>query len=164
MRKIILHASGIGLAVCGLAVALAPAAGATTLPAAKPVAKTVTRPITQTISFPTAYNVNDPCDGALVSTTGHGGAVTVTTGQHTTAAISDTESGGGFTLVEVGAGTFNALSSSYSVSAEGIWIDKKDPAKSFHIPLTVTLNVTSTNAPYGFSSYYANANDAKCGV
>jgi hypothetical protein len=160
MRKNILRASGIGLAVCGLAVALAPAAGATTLP----VAQTVTKPITQTTSFPTTFNVSDPCDGALVSTTGHGGAVTVTTGQHTTAAISDAESGDGFTLVEAGAGTFNALSSSYSMAAEAIWIDEKDPAKSFHISLTVTLTVTSTNAPYGFNSEYANANSAKCGI
>lgn len=155
MRKSIIHAAGVGLGVCGLAVALAPAAGATPKP------PTVTKPVTQRVSFNSAFEINDPCNGVPVSTTGHANSVTVTTGQRTAAVVTDSESGGGFSMGEVGAGTFNALASTYTFTAQGIWIDTKHLADSFHASLTVTVYVTSTNAPYAFSS---TQNIVECGL
>jgi hypothetical protein len=155
MLKTAIRVSGIGLAVCGLAVALAPAAGAS------PIKQSLVRPVTQTETLPTSYNAIDPCNGSLVQTTGQAELATVTTGQDTTVAFADDESGDGFTLVIIGGGSFDALASSYPISAEAVWLDLKDLADSFHASVSVTFNVTSTNAPHGIS---ATSVTAKCGL
>jgi hypothetical protein len=155
MLKMAARASGIGLAVCGLALALAPAAGASTVKPAPPL------PVTQSISFPTSFGITSPCNGSAVSTSGKGSAVTFTKGQRTTAILIDNESGDGYQFIEFGTGTFSSLSSTYTVHAEGTWINLKDRAESFHSPLTVTLYVTSSNAPAG---YVSNPTAFKCGV
>jgi hypothetical protein len=154
MLRMAARVSGIGLAVCGLALALAPAAGASTIGSS-------TRPVTQSMSFPTTYNIDSPCNGSSVSTSGHGDAVTITDGQHTTAFITDAQSGGGFEFIVFGEGSFNSLSSTYTIRAEGTWINLKKPSQSFHSPLTATLFVTSANAPVGFSS---SATALRCGL
>jgi hypothetical protein len=154
MLRMAARVSGIGLAVGGLALALAPAAGASTIGSS-------TRPVTQSTSFPTSYGIDSPCNGSSVSTSGRGGAVTITEGQHTTAIITDAESGDGYTFIVIGEGSFNSLSSTYTIHAEGTWIDLKKPSQSFHSPLTATLNVTSTNAPTGFTS---SPTSLRCGL
>jgi hypothetical protein len=156
MSNIAARVSAIGLAAgaLALAAALAPAAQASTF-------KSPTKPVTQTTSFPTSFGWGSPCDGSLVATTGHGSATTITDGQHTTAVISDFESGGGFELIEVGTGTFSSLSSSYTIKGEVTWIDLKHLAKSFHGPMAATLSVSSSNAPEAFSSAPASL---KCGL
>jgi hypothetical protein len=156
MSNIAARVSAIGLAAgaLALAAALAPAAQASTF-------KSPTKPVTQTISFPTSFGSVSPCDGSLVATAGHGSATTVTDGQRTTTVISDFESGGGYEFIEVGTGTFNSLSSSYTIKGEVTWIDLKHLAKSFHGQVTATLSVSSSNAPEGFSSAPTSL---KCGL
>jgi hypothetical protein len=157
MLKTAVRVSGIGLAVCGLAVALAPAAGATPVKPPAPAA----RPVTQTLVHASGFQIYSPCDGSLVTTSGTGEVVTVTTGQRTTVAFNDDESGDGFVLALIGGGSFAALSSTYPVTITGVWLDLKHPADSFHASFTATLDVTATNAP---SSINVTGVTPKCGL
>jgi hypothetical protein len=142
------------VAAGGLVLGLAPVAGASTREPASP-------PVTRTVTFPTSFNVYNPCNGSLVSTTGHGGATTITDGQHTAAAVFDAESGEGYTFVVGGAATFASLSSSYTVPSEGIWINLRHPAESFHASIEVVMPVTSSNAPITIESVSVSAS---CGL
>lgn len=153
MRKNLIRASGLGAAFCGLAVAFAPAAGAATFQPA--------RPVIQRFALATSHTVTDPCNGAAVSTSGHGHAVTVTRGQHTTIAVTDTESGGGFIMSAAGFERSRALSATYPVHAEGLWIDPTDPTLDFRASITVTVDVSSANAPVG---YTATLDSTTCGL
>lgn len=132
--------AGAGLAVCGLAVAVVPAAFAST-------AGPASRPVTQTLAKASAFSITSPCDGAVVATAGEGSVTTITDGQHTTAVLADGESGEGFVVVLGGSGSFSSLASSYSFSAAGTWVDLKDPADSFRASFTVALSVSAANAP-----------------
>jgi hypothetical protein len=158
MLRTAVRASGIGLAVCGLAVALAPAAGASPIkpPPAPPV-----RPVTQTLSGSTTFGVDSPCNGTAVDTSGKATVATITTGQNTVVTFDDIQSGDGYSLIILGAGDFNSLSASYSVKATAIWLDLKNLKDSFHGTLTSTIPVTSANAPDGLSS---SVDSTTCGL
>jgi hypothetical protein len=140
MLKAAVRTAGVGLAVCGLAVAVAPAAFAST-------GGSASRPVTQTLTHASSLSVTSPCDGSSVATSGDGLLTTVTNGQDTTVILADAESGDGFAVVLSGSGSFSSLSSSYSFNATGTWIDLKDLADSFHASFTVTLSVSAANAP-----------------
>jgi hypothetical protein len=129
MLKTAMRMSGIGVAVCGLALAFAPAAGASTV-------NSSARPVIQTASAPSATGVYNPCNGSVVETTGHIQLMTVTSGQNTVAGFLDNESGDGYTMIEAGGGTFHALASSYAVPSEGVWLDRSNPQDSFRWTFT----------------------------
>ncbi len=137
-------------AVIGLAVAVAPAAGASAF-----------RPVTRVASISTAFEVSSGCDSAVVSTTGHAVLTTTTEGQHTVASLEDSESGDGYDMVIAGSGAFDRLASSYTFEAEGIWIDLRHPAESFHGLVTEVFYVTGSNAPSGVE---ATGVSLRCGL
>jgi hypothetical protein len=142
------------VAAGGLVAGLAPVAGAS-------VREPASRPVTRTTTFPTGFSVYNPCNGSLVSTTGRGGATTTTDGQHTAVAAFDAESGGGYTFVVRGAATFASLSSSYTVPSEGIWINLRHPAESFHASIEEVVPVSSSNAPIAIEAVSVSAS---CGL
>jgi hypothetical protein len=157
MLKTALRVSGIGLAVCGLAVAVVPAAMAAT-PAATPA----TRPVTQVLTGSSNIALTDPCNGALAATAGKVLDTTTTDGQNTTVTLTDVESGDGFALVLVGSGKFTSLASSYSFPATATYVDLKDLADSFHAGVTMTVGVSAANAPV--SSFGTSINSEECGL
>lgn len=85
----------------------------------------------------------------------------MTTGQHTAITVADSDSGDGYRFVEFGAASFSALSADYSVPADGLWINVRNPALSFHASLTSVVPVTGTNAPTGFQT---GINSYSCGI
>jgi hypothetical protein len=157
MLKTAMRMSGIGLAVCGLAVAVVPAALAAT-----PTAKPAPRPVTQTLVHASALQLTDPCNGAVVVTAGKGLQTTITDGQHTTVAIADVESGDGFAVVLGGTGSFTSLSSSYSFPATATYVDLKNLADSFHSSFTITVSVSAANAP--LTAAVSSINTLECGL
>ncbi len=148
--KAVFRSIGLFGCVTGLVTALAPAAGAS------PVA-----PLVQSISFTGHDYATNPCNGAPVATTGTTYITTVTTGQLTVAGAIDNESGDGYSDVGIFAGTFNSLSSSYSLPGEYTFYDVANPALSFHVSVVFTLYVSPTNAPTGL---LGNISGGTCGL
>jgi hypothetical protein len=155
MLRTAVRTAGMGLAVCGLAVAVAPAAFAST-------GGSASRPVTQTLTHASAASITSPCDGSTVATSGEGAVTTVTDGQHTAVVLADGESGDGFVLALGGTGSFSSLSSSYSFSASGTWVDPANLADSFHGSFTVTLTVSAANAP--LKAVTTSVNSLTCGL
>jgi hypothetical protein len=122
----------------GLTLAIAPSASAA-----------ASSPVIAVVTGPSGLEIPSPCTGAEISTTGQLKLSTITNGTHTIAGIADSESGDGYTFVEVGAAAFNSLASSYTVPAVGVWVNQADPALSFHASLTATISVNASNAPTG---------------
>jgi len=156
MLKMATRASAIGLAAFGLALALAPAAGASTVKPTPPA-----KPVTQTLSAATSFFDYSPCNGSPVNTTGHGFARTITDGQRTAVIVSDVQSGDGYQLFISGIGSFSSLSYSYTVHGEATWINQTKRSESFHALDTIVVSVTSTNDPTGFNSVQVSL---KCGL
>jgi hypothetical protein len=139
MKTLARYAVLAAAAVTGLTVAIAPSASASA--SASPVIAVHTGP--------SGFTIPSPCNGDEVSTAGQVKLSTITNGTHTIAGIVDSESGDGYTFVEVGAAAFNSLAPSYTVPAVGVWVNNADPALSFHASLSSTIFVDANNAPTG---------------
>jgi hypothetical protein len=146
MKTLARYAVLAAAAVTGLTVAMAPSASASASAAAS-------SPVIAVITGPSGVMIPSPCNGDEVSTAGQLKLSTITNGTHTIAGIVDSESGDGYTFVEVGAAAFNSLASSYTVPAVGVWVNKADPALSFHASLTATIDVDANNAPTGVQTH-----------
>ena len=138
MKTLARYAVSAAAAVTGLTVAIAPSASAA-----------ASSPVIAVHTGPTGFVIPNPCNGAEVTTAGQVKLSTITNGTHTIAGVVDSESGDGYTFVEVGAAAFNSLASSYTVPAVGVWVNKADPALSFHASLSSTIFVDANNAPTG---------------
>jgi hypothetical protein len=152
MKTLARYAVLAAAAVTGLTVAIAPSASAA-----------ASRPVIAVVTDPSGFSISSPCNGhPEVSTTGQFKVSTITNGTHTIAGIADSESGDGYTFVEVGAAAFNSLASSYTVPAVGVWVNKAEPALSFHASLSSIIVVDANNAPTG--EVLTSAVQATCGL